>query len=135
MLYEPGHIPAVLTSSKVREKSLPHSSVAVAVANSGIAGQLMVVGAGNAAMSGAELSCTLIVWDAVEVFPQASVAVQLRVMLYEPEHIPAVLTSSKVRVNALLHSSVAVAVANSGTAGQLMVVGAGRAAITGAVIS
>jgi len=56
MLYEPEHIPAVLTSSKVREKALPHSSVAVAVANSGIAGQLMVVGAGRAAIIGAVIS-------------------------------------------------------------------------------
>ena len=77
----------------------------------------------------------MIVCDAVDVFPQASLAVQVRVTLYDPAQSPSVLTSSKLSVNVLPHSSVAVAVANTGAEGQSIVVGAGRAAITGAVIS
>ena len=73
--------------------------------------------------------------DAVEELPQASVAVQVLVVLYDPAHAPAVVTSAKVKVNALPQASVAAATANAGTAGQFMVVGPGKAAITGAVIS
>jgi hypothetical protein len=77
----------------------------------------------------------LIVWDEVETFPQPSVAVHVRVTLYEPAHAPLVVTSAEVKVNALPHTSVAVATANTGVAGQLMVDGAGNAPITGADIS
>ena len=45
------------------------------------------------------------------------------------------MTSFDVIAMALPHASVAVAIANTGTEGQLIVVGAGKAAITGAVIS
>ena len=75
------------------------------------------------------------VCDAVEVLPQSSVAVQVRVVLYDPVQGPLVVTSAKVNVNALPHSSSAVATANTGTSGQFMVDGAGREAITGAVTS
>ena len=75
------------------------------------------------------------VWLAVEVLLQASVAVQVRVMLYDPAQLPFVVTSAKVNVNALPHSSSAVAGVKLGVAGQFIVVGVGKAAITGAVIS
>ena len=58
---------------------LPQASVAVAVAKLGVAGQEIVLGAGNAAITGAVVSVTLIVCDAVDAFPQASVAVQVLV--------------------------------------------------------
>ena len=45
------------------------------------------------------------------------------------------VTSADVNVNALPHASDAVATAKTGVAGQLIVDVAGRAAITGAVIS
>jgi len=134
-LYDPAHGPFVVTSADVSVKALPHASVAVAIANTGVAGQLIVVGEGSAAIAGAVISCTNIVCDAVEEFPHASVAVQVRVTLYDPAHAPELLTSSDVRVNMLPHSSVAVATAKEGVAGQLIVVGAGNAAITGAVTS
>ena len=73
--------------------------------------------------------------DAVEALLQASVAVQVRVTLYDPAQLPIVVTSAKVSVNALPHSSLAVATAKFGVAGQFIVVGAGKTAITGAVIS
>ena len=75
------------------------------------------------------------VCEACDIFPQASVAVHVRVTLYEPAQSPGVVTSEEVRVKELPQASIAVATANSGVAGQLMVVAAGRAAITGAVIS
>src|SRR6267142_2206366 len=134
-LYEPAHAPFVVTSAKVSVNALPHASVAVAVANTGVAGQSMVVVAGNGSITGAVTSCTLIVCDAVDVLPQSSVAVHVLVTLYEPAHAPFVVTSAKVSVNALPHASVAVAVANTGVAGQSMVVVAGNGSITGAVTS
>jgi TATA-box binding protein (TBP) (component of TFIID and TFIIIB) len=75
------------------------------------------------------------VCEAVEEFPQESVAVQVLVMLYEPAQFPGVVTSLNVNLNALPQLSVALATANTGVAGQLMVEGAGRAAITGAEMS
>jgi hypothetical protein len=77
----------------------------------------------------------LIVCDEVDELPHASVAVHVLVTLYCPSQAPFVVTSFEVKVNALPHASVAVATAKTGVAGQLMVVGAGNAAMTGAVIS
>ena len=62
-------------------------------------------------------------------------AVQVRVVLYDPVQSPLVVTSAKVRVNALPQASMAVATSNTGTSRQFKVDGAGRAAITGAVTS
>ncbi len=92
-LYEPAQVPGVVTSFEVRVKALPQASVAVATANTGVAGQLMVEIAGSGSITGAVISCTLMVWEAVELFPQASLAVQVRVTLYEPAQAPGVVTS------------------------------------------
>ena len=75
------------------------------------------------------------VCDVVDTFPHPSVAVQVLVTLYDPAHAPLVVTSADVNMYALPHASVAVAIANTGVAGQLIVVGAGNAPMTGAVIS
>ena len=80
-LYDPVQAPLVVTSTEVNVNALPHASVAVATANTGVAGQLIVVGAGNAPITGAVTSCTLIVCKAVDVFPHASVAVHVLVTL------------------------------------------------------
>ena len=77
----------------------------------------------------------MIVCDAVELLPHASVAVHVLVTLYDPAQLPVIVTSDEVNVNADPHASVAVAVANSGVAGQLIVVVPGKAEITGAVTS
>jgi len=61
------------------------------------------------------------VCEAEELFPHASVAVQVRVTLNEPAQAPAVVTSLKVRVKALPQLSVAEATANTGDAGQSIV--------------
>ena len=66
---------------------------------------------------------------------QASKAVHVRVTLYDPAQTPVVVTSAEVNVKADPQASLAVATANTGVEGQLMVVVAGNAAITGAVMS
>ena len=71
----------MVTSADVSVNVLPQASEAVATANTGVAGQLMVVGAGRDAITGAVISCTLIVCDAVETLLQASVVVQVLVIL------------------------------------------------------
>ena len=134
-VYDPAQAPLVVISIDVKENALPHASVAVATANTGVAGQFMVEVAGRVPITGAVTSCTLMVCEEVEILLQASVAVQVRVTLYDPAQAPFVVTSAKVNVNALPHASVAVATANTGVAGQLIVDGAGRDAITGAVTS
>jgi hypothetical protein len=77
----------------------------------------------------------LIVWDREDIFPHPSVAVHVLVTLYDPAHAPFVVTSLDVKVNALPQASIAEAIANTGTAGQLMVDIEGNGAITGASVS
>ena len=68
--------------------------MAVGVGNTGVAGQLIIVGAGKEEITGAVISCTVIVCEAVELFPQASLAVHVLVTLYEPAQAPGVVTSA-----------------------------------------
>src|SRR5438034_9587951 len=75
------------------------------------------------------------VWLAIQLLPQCSVAVQLRVTPWFCAHEPGVVTSAKVRVGLGSHASVAVGVANEGVAGHWIVVGPGSAEMTGAVVS
>ncbi len=77
VVYVPGHDPGMTVSLNNNVNALPQLSVAVATANTGMAGQLIVVGAGNEAMTGAVMSWTFIICAAVDEFPQASVAVQV----------------------------------------------------------
>jgi hypothetical protein len=51
--YEPAHEPLVVTSAEVNVKAEPQASVAVATANTGVAGQSIVEFAGKAAITGA----------------------------------------------------------------------------------
>src|SRR5688572_31611796 len=111
---------------------LPHSSLAVATANTGVAGQLIVLGAGSAAITGALLSTTLMIWLAVLLLPHASVAVQVRVTLYEPAQAPSVFTSAKVSVKTLPHSSLADDSREGRVGRTWIVLGAGSDACNGA---
>ena len=133
--YVPAQLPCTVTSSEVSVNADAQASVAVGVANTGTAGQSMVEGAGNSEITGAVMSCTFMVCEAVAVFPQASVAVQVLTIEYEPAHIPEVVASAKSSVNVDPHASVAVGVANSGVAGQSIVEGAGNSEMAGAVMS
>ena len=69
------------------------------------------------------------------MLPQASIAVQVRVTLYSCGQSPGVVTSANVKLGSGSHASVAVGVANTGTAGHSIVVGSGNADISGAVSS
>ena len=122
----------MVTSANVNVKALP---IAVATANTGVAGQLIVVAPGNAAITGASVSITFMVCEAVDELPHASKAVQVLVTLYDPAQRPGVVTSADVNVKALPQASVAVATANTGVAVELIIDGAGNAVITGGVIS
>ena len=75
------------------------------------------------------------VCDEVDAFPHPSVAVHVLVTLYDPAQAPSVVASFEVKVNALPHASVAIAVANTGVAGQIIVDATGKSPNTGAVIS
>src|SRR3989454_5803061 len=126
-----GQLP-LLVSTKVNVGLASHASVAVAAAKLGVAGQSIVLAAGKAAITGAVMSRTLMVWLAVLLLPQASVAVQVRTCT--TGQLP-LLVSTKVNVGLASHASVAVAAAKLGVAGQSIVLAAGKAAITGAVMS
>src|SRR3989442_11998729 len=82
-------------------------------------------------MTGAVVSATLMVCEAVEVWPQASVAVQVRTCT--TGQVP-LLLSVKVNV-AVPHVSEAVGEAKTGTAGHSIVLGPGTALIVGGVVS
>src|SRR5258706_7145646 len=103
---------SVVTSLDVRVNAL-QLSVAVATAKLGEPAQSSVVAHANEVLTLGVISCTLLLCDAVDELPQASVAVQVRVTLYAPAHAPGVVTSLDVRVNAL-QFSVAVATAYIG---------------------
>ena len=78
----------------------------------------------------------MIVCEAVAMFPQTSVAVQVLTVVYEPAQAPFVVESAKVSVTAPPHPSVAVGVSNTGAPlEQLTVEGEGKAEITGATVS
>ena len=72
-------MPGVVTSAKVKVTDGSQASVAVATANKGVAGQLMVFGPGSVEMVGGVVSMTFMTWLAVEELPHASVAVHVRV--------------------------------------------------------
>ena len=134
MVYSEGQSPGIVESMDESVNGNPHPSDA-ATENCGCDGQLIVAAGGTAKIIGGVTSCTVMVWAAVELFPQASIAVHVRVTLYSPGQSPGVLTSAKFKLKALPQASVAVAVTKEGVAGQLMVEGAGNVEITGPVTS
>jgi hypothetical protein len=81
IVYCPAQLPGVVTVACVSVNGVPQASVAVATANTGVAGHCIVEGAGNDDMTGAVISRTVIVCDAVEELPQPSVAVHVLVTL------------------------------------------------------
>ena len=80
MLNSLGQVPLVVTSANVKT-GVPQLSVAVGVVQDGVPEHSIVKAPGRPDMTGGMVSSTLIVCDAVAVFPQRSVAVQVRVML------------------------------------------------------
>src|SRR4030095_13487827 len=133
--YSLAHVPGVVALVNVNDGDESHASVAVAVAKEGVAGHSIVDGAGIEEITGAVLSSTEIVCEAVDELPQASVAVQVRVTEYSLAHVPGVVALVNVSDGDESHASVAVAVAKEGVAGHSIVDGAGSEEITGAVLS
>ena len=133
IVYSFGHEPGIVTSAKVNV-GVPQLSVAVGVVHEGEPVHSIVVGAGSAEITGGVVSSTLIVWDALATLPQASVAVHVLVILYDPGQLPGMVTSANVRVG-VVQLSVAVGVVQDGVPEHSMVVGAGNAEITGGVVS
>ena len=90
------------------------SQLSVAVAVPVFAGkeealQLIVIFAGHV-ITGAVISCTVIVWLQVLKLPQTSVALQVRVITQLPAQVPAAITSEYEIAGAKSQLSVAVAV-------------------------
>ena len=113
-------MPGVVTSLKLIATEGSQASVAVAAANVGVAGQLMGDTTVGQVIAGGVISCTLMARLQVDVLPQSSVAVQVRVTVYSAGQSPGVVTSANVTATAVSHASVAVAAAKVGTAGQLI---------------
>ena len=128
-----GQLPGVVTSANVKV-GVPQLSVAVGVAHDGVPVHSIVVGAGKVEITGGTVSLMSIVWEAVIVFPHASVAVQVLVILYDPGHVPGVLTSANVSVG-VPQLSVAVGVVQDGVPEHSIVEGPGNADMTGGIVS
>ncbi len=133
MLNSFGQEPFVVTSAKPKE-GIPQLSVAVGVVQEGTTEHSIVVGAGKPEITGGVVSSTLIVWEAVAVFPQPSLAVQVRVILNSFGHEPLVVTSTNVRVG-VEQLSVAIGVVHEGATEHSIVVGPGSGDITGGMVS
>ena len=87
-------------------------------------------------MTGGVVSTTVIVWlTGLLVLPQASVAVQVRVMLYVPGQTPGVVTSTGGLSVALPQVSLAVGVLNVGSVGHSIVEGPPTPLMVGLVLS
>src|SRR5678815_1712141 len=135
VLYVFGHDPGVLTSENVMATLGSQVSVAVGGTNTGTAGQLIGVVCVTQVIVGGVISCTTIVRLQVAVFPQSSVAVHVRVVLYVFGHDPGVLASENVIVTLGSQVSDAVGGVNTGVAGQLIGVVCVTQVIVGGVMS
>ena len=80
ILYSLGQVPLVVTSANVNTGT-PQLSVAVGVVHDGVPEHSIVDAPGRPEITGGIVSSTLMVCDAVAVFPQRSVAVHVRVIL------------------------------------------------------
>ena len=96
------------------------ASVAVAAAKVGAAGQSIGDTTVGQVMAGGVISCTLMVGLQVDVLPQSSVAVQVRVTVYSAGQLPGVVTSEKLMDTEGSQASLAVAAPKVGAAGQLI---------------
>src|SRR5260370_4029953 len=83
---------------------------------SGLAGHPMVLGPGSAAITGAVVSLTLIVWLAMLLLPQASISVQHPAALQSQSQL-ALTPPLELSVKELPQVSLAAACVNTGLAG------------------
>src|SRR5207342_1158530 len=122
-VYSLAQVPGALASVEVM-LTAPHASLAVGVPNDGVSGHSMVAAAGTEVNTGAVLSVTVIVCEAVAVLPQASVAINVLVRVYSLAQVPGELVSVEV-IDTLPHASLAVGVPNDGVSGHSMVAATG----------
>jgi hypothetical protein len=109
-----------VTSLKVMATLGSHASVAVAVPKLGVAGQSIGRMNGGQVTIGGVMSRIATVRLQEVVFPQSSVAVQVRVTLTVPGQLPGVVTSLKVTTTLASQASLAVTIPKVGVAGQSM---------------
>ena len=131
--YSFGQLPGVVTSLEVSAGVL-QLSVAVGVAQTGVPVHSIVDVPGNPLMTGGVVSSTFMVCVATDVLPQASVAVQVRVIEYSFGQLPGAVTSLEASVG-VPQLSVAVGVVHAGVPEHSIVVGPGNPLITGGVVS
>lgn len=106
--------PGVVISVKLMIAVPLHRSLAEAAGKTGVAGHAMVGITVGQITTGAVLSVTKMVRLQVAVLPQLSVAVQVRVMLYDWAQMPpGVVMSLKLIIGDPSHKSVAVAAPNA----------------------
>src|SRR6186997_1084772 len=132
-VYSLVQVPGALASVEVID-TLPHASLAVGVPKLGVKGHSMVAATGTEVNTGAVLSVTVIVCDAVAVLPHASVAINVLVRVYSLAQVPGALASVEV-IDTVPHASLAVGVPNDGVSGHSMVAATGTEVNTGAVLS
>ena len=131
MMLSSGQVPGALTSLSVMTGLGSQLSVAVATpvfAELGSSSHSMVTSAGQV-ICGGVVSSMVMVCTQSELLPQASVAVQVRVMTLSSGQVPGALTSDSVIVGLGSQLSVAVAVpvfAELGSASHSMVTSAGQ---------
>ena len=129
-------MPAEVTSLTTTIDVLLHASLAVGGVNDGVAGQLTDPFGPGVPITGGVLSKTVIVCDTVLlVLPQPSTALHILVSEYVPVQVPAEVTSLTSCTLEVLHASLVVGVVKAGVAGQVTVLGAGKAPMTGGVLS
>src|SRR5258707_9578678 len=115
-----GQLPGVVIVENVGITLGSHKSEAVAAPKEGLAGHSTLDTVGHVIV-GAVLSVTEIVLLQVEVLPQSSVAVQVRVTENSCGQLPGVVMVEEVRTTLMSHKSEAVAGPNEGVEGHSMV--------------
>ena len=77
-MYTTGQVPTAVSPSTITSTEASHASLAVTAGQVGTAGQSIVMLPAQV-MDGGVISCTLMVALQVDVLPQSSVALQIRV--------------------------------------------------------
>src|SRR5678810_571641 len=130
-VFTTGQVPLALVLTTVTVTLVSQASDAIALPHTTAAGQSMVVLAGQV-MEGEVISRTVTVALQVDVLPQSSVALQIRV--FTTGQVPLALVLTTVTVTLVSQASDAVALPHTTAAGQSIVVLAGQV-MDGAVIS
>jgi hypothetical protein len=134
-LYSCGQMPGVVLSEKVTGVLLSQASRAVASPKIGSNGHSTVGVTVGQVITGGRLSVMVTVLLQVEVLPQSSLAVQVRVSAYSCGQIPGVTISEMFMVGTASQASVAVAILKSGVSGHSTVAGMLGQVITGGRLS